>query len=207
MSAGERFRLYPRGFIGGAIPPTVVPKQKHTQGEQIQSFIMNLHNAADNSVAPNAGIESLYGQYLRGNLASEMHEFRERVFIAALNAFGTKNFFDWYVIQTEAASTGSIHTDFLEDTLKFISTGKRDMCLENWQALIKMGANNGNSGMSPKAKEFFGILNDRPLSDFAKTNDEAFELARLESIIQRWCSVPGGFEDLLISLHILFGDV
>ena len=112
----------------------------------------------------------------------------------ALGAFGKYSFFHWFQWQYDSPMAGEMHGRFLLDTLQFLEKGRRSMCLENWSALITIDHSGSGIGkLPPEAREFFAI---------GKSYGRDVDLA---SILQLWNSHPSGFEDLLGSLHILFG--
>lgn len=87
-----------------------------------------------------------------------------------------------------------LNLEFLEDTLRFITTGKRDYSLLTWKELVARNPDyivrtNGNQRWY-HAKSNFGIKKDTDL----------------EHYISMWCSHSGGFEDMLYTTWILFGS-
>lgn len=190
-----RLKLYPRGFLGamlGVRAERRMALRENNRGFQTAE-VRELKN--QNSFdAPNPDVEALYDTYQSQQGVSGAFEFRRDVLLTALAAFGTTTFEAWFEAQFKNPSAGDLHGRFLVDTLKFISEGRREMRLETWASLISIVSAGGHIGPFPAAaKEFFGI---------GRQYRESFSLTE---IIQRWCSQPGGFEDMLGTLHILFG--
>lgn len=191
----SQLKLYPRGFIGAVLAPRVI--KKHTQAETNQGFrtqdvaVLANQNRFD---TPNPVVEELYNTYLLDSQSAKSFDFRQRVLQAALTAFGHLNFQLWFQTQYDNTSAGELHGRFLVDTLKFLDRGRREMSLETWAAIITIDSGSDTIGPLPKeARDFFGIAQSwKRESDYP-------------SIIQLWCSQPGGLEDLLGTLHILFG--
>jgi len=195
-----RLRAYPRGFLGGDI----VVQVAHAQ-QVIASQVNHMQYKADDSnmrsgdIQPNPYVESLYTSYTTNNITAGSPEFRTAVLKVALSAFGTTSFLLWVINQYKNPLAGNLHNDFILDTLKFISTGARDMSLENWMALITIGDGSTAVGtVGDKVKEFFNVNKDAPI-ETARFNIDLLE------VIQTWCSKPNGLEDLLGTMHILFG--
>lgn len=159
---------YPRGFLGAAA-------------------------AQDEREDPCLAVEKLYHQYINDRQAGNCFDFREDVFKAALAVFGTKTFQQWYEAQFSSACVTDLHIRFLDDTLTFIRTGKREMSLENWASLIKSGVGAGAGKMSEQARNYFAIGK-------SYSYDSTWP-----GQLQDWCTSHGGFEDLLNFLHICFG--
>ena len=201
--ADENFRLYPRGFLGGQILPQVVRIPK-PYGEQLSQhqYSVNTHQDNGRSIEANPNVESLYAEYIKNCTKVDSPEFRAQVLKATITAFGTKNFAIWYAIQFKSLAAGRLHKQFLEDTLKFILDGRREMSLETWQSLVLItdeGDKIGTHGNSDVVKSFFAIYDNQDVQS-AKTR------FNLIDVIQDWCSKPGGIEDMLGTLHILFGN-
>jgi hypothetical protein len=194
-------KLYPRGFLGKPLEARFSTKRR--LGDSQYSGLpvsVKLVTQQMNSVDANPTVEALYGRWINRAPATTAFEFRKQVLNAALDAFGTDNFFYWYTAQAGSPAFGDLHRDFMEDTLHYIQTGQRKMCLENWQALLTTDDSGERSEeLSSAAKAFFGI----------KTPEEQWrspQYRRLDEVIQKWCSQPTGFEDLLSTLHVLFGN-
>lgn len=177
-------QLYPRGFLGEAFNSSV----PGVVGDRPR-----------NKPVAHPSIETLYVQYIKRNVSMESADFRKNVLIVALGAFGTKNFDHWVISQQQSPVFGDLHNQFIDDTLQFIETGRRQLSIENWDALI--GENDRGErliGYSDVAKEFFGITADG-YSRFPRNR-------AITDVIQLWVSKPGGFGDMLCTMHVLFGN-
>jgi hypothetical protein len=200
-----KLRMYPRGFLGSDVqaqsertPPAFKARLNTYQ------YTVAIADDSANKIPGNPFVESLYSAYIRQSANVGSFDYREKVIVAALDAFGTDRFDVWYLSQLKSPALGNLHGDFLLDTLKYIETGKRDVSLETWQSLLAITDEGNNIGkLSPLAKEFFGDT----------TSYEHFVLPKypknveLTEVIQNWLVHTAGFEDLLGTLHILFGNV
>lgn len=199
QSAG--FILYPRGFLGAELKPSI---KKHinpfsSEVKRLQPSVALFHNQkSGDPIKVNEDVEALYAQLITRQSTLEDFTFRESILNCALSAFGTKNFDFWYSQQQYIPSAGNLHREFLEDCLQFIETGTRAMHVQTWNDLI----NSNDTGhrqtvMSEKAMAFFGISSNGIRREPRNSN--------LIDVIIAWTSQPGGFADLLFTLHILFG--
>lgn len=188
---------YPRGFQGFNIG---IPIQ--TKGDSISDTLTKANYGRQSEelrfVISNTNVEQLWKQIKLGLLFSDNMEVREKILTNALIAFGTESFHEWFVLQENNPSLTDLHRRFLNDTINFIQTGKRAVNLMNWNFLIVKRPLQGSDSLPVlKTQEFFGTnqsLVTRPTGKFT-------------SVIPRWVSWPGGFDDLIGTLHILFGDV
>lgn len=176
-------QLYPRGYLG----------------EAFVSGQAALDPSRPKKPSAHPNVEALYDQYIKRIGATTSFEFRRQVLAVALKAFGTSNFEIWVSSQRQSPLIGDTHNNFIDDTIRFISEGRRDLCVENWDALIT-SADHGErlTGHTEIAKEFFG---------FPSSGHHRYPRNReLIDVIQLWCSRPGGIEDMLCTMHVLFGN-
>lgn len=184
--------LYPRGFIGAEQGPSTEkrPKPIH-EIQQAQNTFRIVTKNTDQKHRPNTNVETLFMAVVRDEPYIHKLDFKKKVLQAALHAFGTEDFKFWFEMQQKSPSFGDNHSDFLDDTLRFISTGRRYVHLMTWNELVQ-GTDVGETRSH--------------LSEYASTFFRDNSGTDLTEIIQRWVSQPNGLEDLLFSLHILFGN-
>lgn len=197
----DKFRIYPRGFVGAAIGMRV---QKNTTNAQLrfqtlsQSF--QLYRPPANSIDPNPAVKELYTQYMRGTKVETSFDYKKTLIITATRAFGTHNFLYWIQQQYASPVVGDLHREFLDDTLNYIATGERRRRLETWKSIISMkdrGA--ANPTLSKTTNEFFNIGGSVRLVNGQRN-------ISLIPVICDWLSHPDGYSDLIGTLHILFGE-
>jgi len=198
----NRLRLFPRGFLGGAIEPQVERTKKPFDDRKTElHYAVNQHNTSDSSIIANPDVESLYATLIKNDIKITSPAFRTNALEVALNSFGSISFLIWFASQYHSPAAGNLHGKFLIDTLKFISTGVRNMSMETWNSLIMITDEGDKIGVMPDAaKEFFGLSD---VSDLRGARQNTM----LTDIIQQWCSKPGGLEDMIGSMHIFFGNV
>jgi hypothetical protein len=192
-------KLYPRGFVGSRLPIRLAVKPKPYEIKIRSAIQVGIVQPQQVTADPNHVVETLYAQYLKRSADTLSFEFREAVLIAALNAFGYPNFYTWYMVQLQSPSWGDMHMRFLNDTLEFLMTGRREMRLETWAHLIKPTDEVVLRQPTALAKKYF-YMENRPVPPDT-------ELFSLENTIQLWCEKPQGIEDLLGTLHLLFGNL
>lgn len=191
-------RVYPRGFLGGNIgvpmKPTKRPFEELVLRHQYHPGMFSLPKLP---VLANHNIENITSKFLKQSMAILDVEFRELVLKVALGAFGTQDFRQWIYAQHDAGTTGELHIDFLQDTLNFIQYGKRDLSLSNWLPMLTLA--DVGSNVTP--------VEERVKLFFSDPETERERNASLVDVIQRWCSQDGGFEDMIQTLHVLFGEI
>jgi hypothetical protein len=192
----DRYRVYPRGFIGVEDSPQQMrsPKPFSELMSHHQYHVGREIRSGDN-ISGHSTIESLYTSYIRNDPRSTAMSFRTDIYKAAIEVFGGHNkgrMYDWFKRQYANKTTGDSHSRFMEDTIKFIKEGRRNLSVETWAALIAITDEADTVGPIPDSiSEFFKYDESLTVSDF----------------IVAWCSQPTGTEDLLGTLHVLFGNL
>lgn len=193
------FKLYPRGFLGAMLEGRIEKKTEMRETglgwRFANAVVMRNQNEIDHS---HPDVERLYSQYINRAPNCTSFEFKRDVLKTALTAFGTPLFDFWYRMQFKSPASGSLHREFLEDTLHFIQEGRRNVSLETWGSLLNgEEGRQGSDQISLYAEEFFGITSGG-VHRYPSNR-------QLTEVIQRWCSKPNGLEDLLCTMHLLFG--
>lgn len=192
------FKIYPRGFLGTVQSPTIEKTTANDSSGMVgrMHFDVTMFDASKSTrITANMVIDSLYREFIRTGRAN--FEFREKVYIAALNAFGTYNFYNWYQVQYESPAFGNTNRRFLDDTFRFITSGRRSLPLQSWISLVKSDEQNtGEHFLGQYAASYFGVV---------KTNEAALYQNTLPEVLQSWLAKEGGFNDMLLTLFILFG--
>lgn len=191
-------RVYPRGFLGAAVGIVATPAiRPHEARIKHHVYHPNMFQVKRPTVEVNQNVENAWSHFLRNSCSTMNFDFREKILLVALEAFGTTDFKSWVDTQFKGPSTGELHAKFIEDTLGFIVTGQRDMSLQNWEAVLTMADVETNiTKHTELIKEFFIDPNTKAPVNF-----------KLTDVLIRWCSQEGGIEDLVQTLHVLFGDI
>jgi hypothetical protein len=193
-------RLFPRGFLGAEIRPQIErTPQPFADAVARQQFRVQDFKTVDSDLFANPHVEALYAKYIKQSATTGDFSFREQILKVALEAFGTMNFEFWFLAQFKSPACGDLHNRFLTDTLRFISEGRREMALETWGALLTITDEGDQVGaIGEYARDYFGMDSNRFVHGRRNTT--------LVDVLQQWCSHPNGMEDLLGTLHLLFGN-
>lgn len=82
------------------------------------------------------------------------------------------------------------HDAFLEDTLRFINTGKRQLSPDNWKALIPGWLDSERSDVLYRVKR----------TEFSYPIPHV-----MSECLSQWCAHPKGLHDMVCTLDLLFG--
>lgn len=135
-------------------------------------------------------VEVLYKALLDSTTNTRSWPFYRAVLLNAMRLFG--DFEDWLREQRLNSNIVGYNREFLADTLEFIQTGRRGMPVLTWYDLVTEGGH-GHHAQAISQQ----LLKARAGN---KVTDASIQL------IQKWVTQPNGLEDLLTTLHLLFGN-
>lgn len=133
-------------------------------------------------------VSVLINSYVTLGIQRESWAFRSRVLDAAARLFG--DFRQW--VHFQAAHNDHIYElnyDYLVDTLNFIRKGERAIAATTLKELL-LERPAARHGVATPARAEALRLNDTK---------------EFENYLGKWVAHEGGFEDLLITLHVFFG--
>lgn len=160
---------------------TVYPRlytSRRTDGEGIQV------SQGDESV------ELLYKTLIDRNTNTRSWAFSRTVLTNAMRLFGDLQ--EWTREQLSNPNIVGYNREFIKDTLNFIQTGRREMPVLVWFDLVTEGGVGHHAHAIPQR-----LHESKPV---LKASDDSIQL------LQSWISQPNGLEDLLTTMHLLFGS-
>lgn len=119
-------------------------------------------------------------------------DFQKRVIDIAQELFEGE--YSWFVRQDSNALLKDQNYAFVLDTVRYIATGRRKFSIHTWPALVTYDVPVISESVAGRRDIYFLM---ESLHVPTKTND----------FIQRWLSWPDGFNDMVYTLHLLFGSV
>ena len=130
----------------------------------------------------------LYEMMVDRRYTHDRWAFQAHVLDTAVRLFG--DFSIWVAAQRANPAMIGHNKAFIEDTLKFIEGEPRELCIENWIELVSQGQG------------------DIHLADLRipLVQSRLRQSPSTVKALQKWCSRPKGLEDLLSTLHLLFGQ-
>lgn len=136
-------------------------------------------------------VELLYKVFIDQSTNTRSWPFYRSVLLNAQRLFGDLQL--WFQDQESNPNIVGYNRQFLTDTLNFIECGKRELSVHSWADLVSKGGLNHHAHAVPQRL----------------TDNRATLLSSDSSLVllQKWVAQPNGFEDLLTTLHLLFGKV
>ncbi len=138
----------------------------------------------------NAELDKLCVEYEHDNRIVRNFDFREKILLQAKNAMPFGKFSDWLLFQEESPYLSKLHRRFINDTIKFILRGERELGIESWAGLIY-----------PTLKQLsdVGEVYNQDTEFFIRDIDP--DLGR---VMAMWTSHSNGWHDLIMFLDIVF---
>ena len=134
-------------------------------------------------------VNDLYDSWCKFPAKIREFEFREQILLSAMKAFNVDSIYKWIDAQNKLAQMSNYHDKFLEDTFNFILGRPRCIELPQWVKLIEFEHH-------PRA--------------IALNYDNFFHGGCLPSglpeLFNLWLSRPNGFEDLLQTAYVIYGN-
>jgi len=185
-----QYPILQSGFLSYPTDDLVFPE---TEGKNLGvAILMKDYLTPKSTGFFNKPVEMLYEDSLRTPALVNDFDFQERIIKAASAAFGAPVITDWLALQVNTPSVTIQHRNFLLDTLNYVSGQGRRMDPALWFPLLSSG--NVGPGVSIMAAKYF-IADD---GGYALPQSKGGFLAH-------WLGQPGGTQDLLTSLRIIFG--
>lgn len=156
-------------------------------GGQAESVRTHTQRGGDSEVV------KLWDAYTDPQNHSELWTFRRWAIRVAHQMFH-ENGLNWFITQDTNPMVHEYNYQFLIDTLRFIGTGRRQISIHAWPDLVSNHPVKGLNDVSTRH-----AIADT-LKDLGNTTD-------VDALIQMWCSREGGFDDMVCTLNILFGDL
>lgn len=155
-----------------------------------RNFVSLKDNDSEHAVTESAGdhaVAELYDIYANGERNTQGLHYRMAVLDAALRLFGDWN--RWVSLQSHNQGLSGYSLQCLSDTLDTLNGHCRCMSPWTWMDLM---ADQKRLAYSPTVKTH--RLPQAPSVGMGT-----------EEVLQRWCSKPQGFYDLLQTLYAFFG--
>ena len=138
-------------------------------------------------------IDRLIDYLFSGKVNTQGFSYYKEVFPVAMHMFN--DFAGFLQAQKINPFLYGYNYEFLLDTLKFIQTGSRKVSIHNWKPLM--------AEWTEPHTDLKHRMTTGPLVEFQKY------LGRDNSTVQviaQWCSHPQGFEDMVMTMWLMFGS-
>ena len=185
--------VYPSGFVGYDVGWPIVRTEEGFDA-QVAFARFASSSTKEKLVISNPVVEALFEQWRTRSRKTTQADFVGDVCAAVANAFGTMSFYEWCHMQLSNPYFTAYHRQYLNETLRFLMGEARSIGYPTWSTLLTP-----TRAVHEDTKERF-IYRDVLLRI-------GMDNTSMHSIVQRWISQPKGVDDMLVTAHLLFGDV
>lgn len=159
--------------------------------------IVSYKNHEHEDFQPCKLIENLWVKYETRNRDFHSRDFYAEAFRTIYAFFEPYHGFNAFLeLQNKLVPVNKTVQRFLNDTVKFIETGKRDAEVSTWVYLIHESVT-----QPQETKAGYGQQQDKPVFKGKLSDDIDTQF------LAKWVAQPNGFNDLMWTLRILFGTL
>jgi len=193
-------KIYPSGFLGSGVV---------TQTEPI-NMITNVNNLLNrnkvNKTTPytaNQEVVDMWDTAMVNGQEFKSFEYKEKILIIAMKAFGTKSLKQWIDAQVDCPMCGDSHYRWIDETLEYVMRGtRRNYQFNTWVTVLSAARPDAEAKGYSRVMDYW-LGNRTPvLLTSTQTNPRMMSVV---DFIAAWVARPNGIEDLTASLNVLFG--
>jgi len=190
MLSPDTFEIFSSGFVGGRI---TTGKKKTVNVREGVAKLLTIVIPEKNELVYSDQIEELFSRWVKHEVLHLQRADVELAFFEeAFELFSNVNFFDWLLLQERSPSFTKNHRDFLNDTMKFILTGKRNISVVNWDAIFHLTVPVSSS---------LSLMVDQDLQKQLRSQTDG----RFSNVFIRWLGQEGGVTDFFHSIRLMYG--
>ncbi len=192
--------IYDRGFLGSRKNGTQIADQRSKPLTLLSLF--NMRQEDTRSVIVNEEVLTAFDQLRRRDVPTTDFDYRERVIKIFLQAFGSVTPAQWLYANLQSPTFSHRHASFIDDTFSFIMGKDRSIPVQSWDRMITADVNNPHdlTKLANSTLDYFDAYVPEHLANI-RANYRCWT-----GICQQWLGRPGGFNDMVYSLNIMFGD-
>lgn len=164
----------------------------------ISNVLSKDYRSPSNRYFYSAEISELYNLWCGNPNCLKDFDIREQLLHITKLLFGQHSFFKWLRLQTEHADLSDLHKTFLIETLEYLVGQPRRLETAQWIKLLEKAIK--SEGVKINIERFF----DKEL--YHSVDPLSLLPSTLIDILVIWTSKPRGFEDLLLTLYVIFGN-
>lgn len=137
-------------------------------------------------------VHALFVEFTNYPKRAATWSFQRRLISLAQELFAGE--YSWFIRQDSNALMKDQNYAFVLDTVRYIATGRRKFSIHTWPALLTYEVPTVNESVTGRRDIFF------LMQDLTVPTD-------VNAMIQKWLSHPDGINDMMYTIHMLFGSV
>ena len=195
MALDKKYPVLRSGFI--TFTTNGLDKNEDASNSFALALLGKSRLAPDQAGFFHENLQKLFVAYIKAapEFRSVSIEMQENVIVNALEAFGTKNFFDWITLQEDNPHMEPEHQRFIIETLKFILGTPRQLSVLQWVRLLEVY----------NEKDHSNIRSPGYYKELAELKKQ-FRSHLLADVFVEWMRREDGFYDFLVSMAVIFAN-
>lgn len=163
-----------------------------------EAIIFKEYKAPLNKYFFSPEISEIFYAFCGNSNVLKSFDFRERLIKAVFEAIGSFQFKEFLNLQNEKPTISDLHRVFIMETLEYI-IGNKPRSIEAVQWIRMIEAGQADHKVLVNVNTYF---NRETLG-----TDSTLKIPNSTGrLIQMWTSKEGGFEDMMITMFVIFGD-
>lgn len=199
-SSNQLLKIYPSGFLGSA---NVIQTEPIDMIVNVKNLLNRTRVNKSTPYTASQEIALMWEEALMNSKEFKSFEYKEKILVLAMKAFGTRLFKHWIDAQVDNVMSGDTHYRWIDETLKYVLEGTpRSFQFNTWLTVLSAARPDTEAkGYSKVMYSHFG--NRRPtILQGPGRNPRTMTVV---DFIHAWVSRENGIEDLTASLNVLFG--
>ena len=199
-SSNQLLKIYPSGFLGSA---SVIQTEPIDMIVNVKNLLNRTRVNKSTPYTANQEIVLMWEEALMNSKEFKSFEYKEKILVLAMKAFGTRLFKHWIDAQVDNTMCGDTHYRWIDETLKYVLEGTpRSFQFNTW--LTVLSAARPDTEAKGYSKVMYGHFGNGRASILMGPNRNPRTMTVVD-LIHAWVSRENGIEDLTASLNVLFG--
>lgn len=199
-SSNQLLKIYPSGFLGSA---SVIQTEPIDMIVNVKNLLNRTRVNKPTPYTANQDIVLMWEEALMNNKDFKSFEYKEKILVIAMKAFGTQILKDWVDAQVSNPQSGDTHYRWIDETLKYVIEGiPRSYMYNTWLTVLSAARPDTEAkGYSKVMHNYFGAGR----ASILMSPDKNPRSMSTVDFIRAWVCRDNGIEDLTASLNVLFG--
>lgn len=199
-SSNQLLKIYPSGFLGSA---SVIQTEPIDMIVNVKNLLNKTRVNKSTPYTASQEVVLMWEEALINGKEFKSFEYKEKILVLAMKAFGTRLFKHWIDAQVDNTMCGDTHYRWIDETLKYVLEGTpRSFQYNTW--LTVLSASRPDTEAKGYSKVMYSHFGNGKASILVSPNRNPRTMTVVD-FIHAWVSRENGIEDLTASLNVLFG--
>lgn len=199
-SSNQLLKIYPSGFLGSA---GVLQTEPIDMIVNVKNLLNRTRVNKSTPYTANHEVVLMWEEALINNKEFKSFEYKEKILVIAMKAFGTKTLKNWIDAQVDNPMCGDTHYRWIDETIRYVlESTPRSFQFNTW--LTVLSASRPDTEAKGYSKLMYHYFGNGRASLLVSPNMQPRGMTMVD-FIRTWVCRENGIEDLTASLNVLFG--